>query len=322
MKIRMRRAGFTLVELLVVIAIIAILVGLLLPAVQKVREASNRTSCQNNFRQIILAVFNYAGANGDRLPPANFQQILNTQTGNVAQGSAHFAILPYLDQGNVFNQFTQDVPSVPPPANPTSGPGYLSAVYYPLKIFSCPSDPTQREGLAIGGSQDGEFALSCYSYNNVLWGAGGAVTTWGRPCPYKVGNIPDGASNTLGLGEQTGGYPGSFSTNNQYNASEAYNTWAWPAFPLALGSTYGPYSPDPSYLPGGVNYGANYPLPQCGVAPLQSDPTRFQSCHPGVINAALMDGSIRTISSSISQSNWNLLLNPSDGMSFDPTNSW
>lgn|GEM_PF-6599026 len=165
----------------------------------------------------------------------------------------------------------------PPPANPTSGPGYLSAVYYPLKIFSCPTDPTQRGGLAIGGSQDGKFALSCVSYNNVLFGDGGAVTTWGRPCPYTVGNIPDGSSNTMGLGEQTGGYPGSFSMTNQYNASEAYNTWAWPAYPLTLGSTYDPYSPDPSYLQGGTNYGANYPLPQCGVAPLQADPMLLRS---------------------------------------------
>jgi prepilin-type N-terminal cleavage/methylation domain-containing protein len=96
-----RRPAFTLIELLVVIAIIAVLLGLLLPAVQKVREAAARMSCQNKFKQIILAVHNYAGANGDRLPPVNFYQVVNQSTGNVAQGSAHYAILPYLEQDSL-----------------------------------------------------------------------------------------------------------------------------------------------------------------------------------------------------------------------------
>ena len=313
MKASNRRLAFTLIELLVVIAIIALLIGLLLPAVQKVREAAARIKCQNNFKQIALAVQDYASANGDQLPPVNFYQVVNPATGNAAQGSAHYAILAYLEQDNVFKTYTQDVPN----------PGYLSAQNVPLKNFSCPSDPTQRDGLAIGGSQDGKWGLSCYSYNLVLFGGSyNAVnTTLGRSAsPYKIGNIPDGSSNTVGLGEQTGDYPGSFGSGNAYNASEAYNVWAWPATPLTTGGTYGPYSPDPAYLPGGALYGANYPMPQCGVTPMLSDPARFQSCHPGVINVALMDGSVRTVSSGVSQYSWNLALNPADGMTFD--NSW
>jgi prepilin-type N-terminal cleavage/methylation domain-containing protein len=306
-----RRCGFTLIELLVVIAIIAILIGLLLPAVQKVREAAANTQCKNNFKEIILAVHNYAGANGDQLPPVNFYQVVNQATGKAAQGSAHYAILSYLEQGNLFNQYTQNIPN----------PGYLGAVYVPLKSFSCPSDPTQNNGLAVGGPQDGKWGLSCYSYNLVLFGGSfNAVNTvLGRPAsPYKIGNIPDGASNTIGLGEQIGDYPGSFSDGG-YNGSEAYNTWAWPATPLTTGGTYGPYSPDPAYLLGGSLYGADYPLPQCGVNPLLADPARFQSVHIGSINIALMDGSVRTISSSISQRSWNAALGPADGGAFDST---
>jgi hypothetical protein len=268
--------------------------------------------CQNNFRQIILAVHNYAGANGDQLPPVNFYQVVNPVTGKAAQGSAHYAILPYIEQGNVFNLYTQDI----------ANPGYLGAVNVPLKNFSCPSDSTQNNGLAIGGPHGGTWGLSCYSYNLVLFGGSySAVNTiLGRSAsPYKVGNIPDGSSNTVGLGEQTGDYPGSFS-NNGYNGSEAYNTWAWPATPLTTGGTYGPYSPDPAYLPGGALFGANYPLPQCGVTPLLSDPTCFQSCHTGIINVVMMDGSIRSVSSGVSQYSWNLALNPADGLTFD--SSW
>jgi prepilin-type N-terminal cleavage/methylation domain-containing protein len=314
------RRGFTLVELLVVIAIIAVLIGLLLPAVQKVREAAARTTCTNNLKQLGLAIQNYAGTYDGRLPPVNFQLVVNPATGNVAQGSAHFAILPFLEQDNLYKQLTQDLPPVPPPAFPTSGPGFLGGLNVPLKDFSCPSDSTQANGLATGGSKASAWGLSCYSYNTVLFaGSLAAATQGGAVSPYKIGNIPDGSSNTVGIGEQVGGYPNSYGGTG-YNGSEAYNTWAWPLYPLATQGTYGPYSPDPSYLPGGVNYGANYPMPQCGVSPLQADPTRFQSSHTGVLNVCLMDGSVRGVSGAVSQYSWNLALNPADGQVFD--SSW
>src|SRR5438067_10763680 len=93
---RKNRKGFTLIELLVVIAIIAILIGLLLPAVQKVREAAARAQCSNNVKQLSLACHNYESANGT-LPPYS--------VATAAQyGSAHYLLLPFIEQDNLFRQ--------------------------------------------------------------------------------------------------------------------------------------------------------------------------------------------------------------------------
>jgi prepilin-type N-terminal cleavage/methylation domain-containing protein len=314
-----RRNAFTLIELLVVIAIIATLVGLLLPAVQKVREAAARIQCSNNVKQHGLAVQNYASAFNGSLPPANFAQIVNPSNGSAAAGSAHYVLLPYVEQGNLFNLFTADRPDAGYGGTLAYTGG--GAVNVPLKIYSCPSDPTQNNGLANGGSQASKWGLSSYAFNTVLWvGSFQAAQTFKAPPPFKVGNIPDGSSNTIGFGEQTGGYPGFYGQINTYGASEAYNVWAWPLNPLNSGGTYGPYSPDPAYLPGGALYGANYPMPQTGINPMLSDPTRFQSCHIGLLLVGMMDGSVRPVNAGVSQYNWNLALNPADGLVFD--SSW
>jgi prepilin-type N-terminal cleavage/methylation domain-containing protein len=313
-----RRPAFTLIELLVVIAIIAILIGLLLPAVQKVREAAARLQCQNNFKQIGLPLHNYASANRDRLPPPNFVRVVNATTGNSAIGSAHYALLPYLEQGNLFNQFTADRPDAGYGGTLAYNGG--GAVSVPVKTFACPTDSTQSDGLANGGTEAGKWGLSCYAYNTVLFaGSFKSAGMANTPPSYKIGNIPDGSSNTIGLGEQTGGYPGYYDQISTYGSSEAYNVWAWPLNPLNSGGTYGPYSPDPAYLRGGTFFGTNYPLPQCGVSPNDADPSRFQSMHTGIIIVCLMDGSVRTVSSAVSQYSWNLALDPADGMVFDST---
>src|SRR5690348_6391115 len=97
----------------------AVLIGLLLPAIQKVREAASVTRCTNNEKQLMLAVHAYADANSGRLPPTNFYQVVNKQSGNVAEGSAFYALLPYHEQGNLFNSLTQDI----------AKPGYMTAQF-------------------------------------------------------------------------------------------------------------------------------------------------------------------------------------------------
>src|SRR5262245_3292558 len=99
-RLGLNRLGFTLIELLVVIAIIAILIGLLVPAVQKVREAAARMTCQNNLHQLGVAVHDYASAFQDALPPVT--AATNSAPSFGFNGSLHFVILPYIEQDNVY----------------------------------------------------------------------------------------------------------------------------------------------------------------------------------------------------------------------------
>ncbi|MDX2154130.1 MAG: DUF1559 domain-containing protein [Bryobacteraceae bacterium] len=134
------RPGFTLIELLVVIAIIAILVGLLLPAVQKVREAAGRVKCRNNLKQIGIACHNYA-ANLDGLPPSRISKNGSPPSppyipANTGRASVLVLILPYLEQTAVYNTYVKEKDWCDP-ANTSSG--VLKTVF---SIFQCPATPT------------------------------------------------------------------------------------------------------------------------------------------------------------------------------------
>jgi prepilin-type N-terminal cleavage/methylation domain-containing protein/prepilin-type processing-associated H-X9-DG protein len=158
-----RRSGFTLIELLVVIAIIAILIGLLLPAVQKVREAAAKMSCTNNLKQIGLAAMNYESANG-YLPPgvnlsANATNLSTAQTYGPPTAGPFTGVLvyllPYVEQQNTFNLIPQayltpntaqgawayNTPPLSPDGNGT-GYGFVPA-YTHIKTYLCPSDNAQ-----------------------------------------------------------------------------------------------------------------------------------------------------------------------------------
>ena len=290
------RAAFTLIELLVVIAIIAVLIGLLLPAVQKVREAASAIKCVNNEKQLMLAAHAYADTHNGQLPPPNFYQVVNQQTGNAAEGSAFYALLAYYEQGNLFNADTQDI----------SKPGYLTACFVPLAVHVCPSDPTTNNGI---GTVAPNYATGNYALNLALFGANGAWSTKGAAPPYAIGNIPDGTSNTIGIVEASGCFPGYPTVDPQTGTLTSYMTWHWPAYP----NSFGPYWPDPDQLPGQQNYTGLYALPQIQVTPMKADPNLSQ-CYHSSMNVALMDGSVRKVSAGLSQQTWTIALNPADGL--------
>jgi prepilin-type N-terminal cleavage/methylation domain-containing protein len=291
MRARMNRPGFTLIELLVVIAIIAILIGLLLPAIQKVREAANRIRCSNNLKQLGLAVQNYASTYGSMLPPVNYVLL---STG--AQGDLFFALLPYLEQGNLYNLYTQN------------GQGYLGAGTVPLAMFQCPSDPTAPGGLVPNGvnTPPGGQATSDYSFNMNVFGPGQSGTQYNVSSPFTLANIPDGTTNTAAFMEQAA-----------YNPALNYpNSWAPP--PVAPGVYSSPLWPDQGVQP-------PYPLPQFNPSLNPSSPNYInadlcQSFHPNLMMVAMMDGSVHPLTSGVSEYSWNIAMQPASGQVFD--NTW
>jgi prepilin-type N-terminal cleavage/methylation domain-containing protein/prepilin-type processing-associated H-X9-DG protein len=210
------RRGLTLIELLVVIAIVALLIGLLLPAVQRVREAASRTSCLNNIKQLGLALHNYHTTN------ACFPPGLTCSGTNVsdAEASGFTHLLPYIEQDNVYRLYHFDAPWYRP-AN-------FQAVGLPVQMFFCPSNRSQgwldlTPIAAQWSTQLPPFAASCdYAFCR---GANGALhRDWSRIPPQVRGvfnirppdegrpgvrltDISDGTSTTFAMGEAAGGSP-------------------------------------------------------------------------------------------------------------------
>ena len=183
------------------------------------------------------------------------------------------------------------------------------AIWAPSSLRSpftvCPSDPTTSNGI---GSVAPNYATGNYALNLALFGASGTFNIKGAPSPYSIGNIPDGSSNTIGIVEASGCFPGFPAVDPQTGTSESYMTWHWPAYP----NSFGPYWPNPDELPGQPNYTGLFPLPQINVNMMLADPNLSQ-CYHTVMNVALMDGSVRKISASLSQKTWTNALNPIDG---------
>jgi prepilin-type N-terminal cleavage/methylation domain-containing protein/prepilin-type processing-associated H-X9-DG protein len=317
-----RRVGFTLIELLVVIAIIAVLIGLLLPAVQKVREAANRMSCTNNLKQIGLAVHNYASAFDGHLPPLT-TTITTSQPHGPFNGSIFFALLPFVEQSNLFLIGTQGA------APRVAAPVWVFNVLVPgttryvrqqaIKFYQCPSDATVQNGpqLTVGGGgvssgTTADWSPATYSANYQVFGDNIAAS--GPPangCPfyghwprYTLANIPDGTSNTLGFAEQ---FAECGNTGGCLWAYAYLDTWL-PVF----GNNYS-YAPCPNFQGPLYQKSDWYNPPQSGITINECDKWRAQSYHAGGVNCALMDGSVRFVASSISQLTWQRAVQPADG---------
>ncbi len=299
-----QRPAFTLIELLVVIAIIAILIGLLLPAVQKVREAAARMSCGNNLKQLALAVHDYHSAN-EKFPANN----LYTYDPTAPNWSWLANILPYLEQGNLY---TQARVGTTPPNNINQS---LPQIATRVKLFLCPSDPTAFSGPVSHTSNFDmldpvlgalTYEMTCYRANigsnwgggppgSSLWwgtdpqwcvadpnnsnpnltydgcGAGNGVI-WENNSPLRITDITDGSSNTIMLGEAL--------TGKDYQ-----NAWCHMDNAIAT-CAYSPNAKSPVT-------GKDYPPDQWW------NRYAFTSAHPGGVQFAMTDGSIRFINDSI-----------------------
>jgi len=189
------RRAFTLIELLVVIAIIAILIGLLLPAVQKIREAANRMKCTNNLKQFGLGMHNYNDTIGT-LPPGWVTRVNSgTLIAPNPGWSWGYVILPFIEQDNLFRQINGDVTT---PAFATNAPAVAITTATPgmtqkITLFRCPSDTGPDVAAHLGG-----WTRSNYVINRAVLGPdSGSV-----PLTYSVATIPDGSSNTILCGER------------------------------------------------------------------------------------------------------------------------
>jgi prepilin-type N-terminal cleavage/methylation domain-containing protein len=246
------RCAFTLIELLAVVAIIGLLIALLLPAVQSARESARRTSCQNNLKQIGIALLSYESSN-QALPPAGLP---------ISEISWIVLVLPQLDMQSLYDQFSFAADQYNTVAHPNNRKNFL-AFQNPLPMFLCPSIPNRRVTITYdsGGLPAPTDQPHAAHYVGILGPAGLGLTitnpATGAPYPWqgagggsygvagdsgvfglaagiKFGQITDGASNTFMVGEwswwhsaPTSDYHRSWMRNNARHPDSGSGTGPW-----------------------------------------------------------------------------------------------
>jgi prepilin-type N-terminal cleavage/methylation domain-containing protein len=289
---RLPRPGFTLIELLVAIAIIAILIGLLLPAVQKVREAAARTQCINNLKQIGLALHNYHDAR-QAFPVGYYDPTAWPQLDNGPGWGWGAFLLPYLEQDNLYRQINFNL-DVGDPAN-------AAACNSVLKVFLCPSDEQQDPfTITDGGSKSWTLARGHYVACNGNDGVDDFTTpphtgAFVRATKgYRIADIPDGLSNTLFVGDRT--------------SRLSYSAWAG-----------GPTGAQNPFLMSPGNFGAEVTLVMCHAGqtgpntPGVFDADSTSSPHRVGVPFLFGDGSVHFLNNSIDIPVWMALATRAGG---------
>jgi prepilin-type N-terminal cleavage/methylation domain-containing protein len=290
---RQRRFAFTLIELLVVIAIIAILIGLLLPAVQKVREAAARIDCTNNVKQISLGTMNCSDTHNGALPPSIGLYPYNFAVALQSNGGLFLHILPYIEQQAVYEQSGYYYPNGPPYGDSRNGGlqtfsewgGQMDDVPgYRIKTYICPADPSNTNSLGSYASYGQNGQVFRHNYN---WG--------GVSLSHYPASISDGTSQTIFFPEKIA----QCTTGN-------YNNNFWPDWgPILSSNDEG----DPT--------GTGAPIWQ----PILAWDGTVGVCNGGiassphrtVINVGMGDGSVHQVSQSVSQATWWYALTPHAG---------
>ena len=332
-----RRSGFTLIELLVVIAIIAVLIALLLPAVQQVREAARRAQCKNNLKQLGLAMHNYLDAN------SAFPPLCGIGTGTGGKWSPWARLLPFVDGSNVYNKANLNLNYSDHALNP-DGSSNWDITSLKIPVLMCPSEINDhiRISTTVGGQDHypANYGVNCGSWKTFTHAstlAAGGTPGDGSFAPnskFTSGNFTDGMSNTVCASEIKAFTPGAASSklgtdtlptvsdvtgyaSTATFSANGHTEWVdGKVHETGFTTTFTPNTVVP-IVSGGVTYDGDYVSCREGSATSVGFPVyaavTSRSFHTGSVNSLLMDGSVRSISQNIDLQLWRSLGTRSGG---------